>query len=118
MDLRVTGMAKGHQIIFPVIPAFCQRLNVMHLLRLDEPAFSLAPFTKRVCIHVAVTDAFPCPSIPAFGCWIPAVFFVPLVLQLLMLPTILAAFLCEPWTAAPSAPATWFSWHRLTPFGT
>ena len=61
----------------------------MHLLRFYEPVFPLAPLTKRVCIHVPATDAFPCPSVPALGCWISAVLFVPLVLYSLM-------FLTEP----------------------
>ena len=55
----------------------------MHLLRFYEPAFFLAPLTKRVYIHIPVTDAFPCPSVPALGCRIPVVLFVPLILQLL-----------------------------------
>ena len=84
----------------------------MHLLRLDEPAVPLAPLTKRVCIHVPVTDAFPCPSVPALGCWVPVVLFVPLILHLLM-------FLTEPairqlGTAGVGAGAFWLSWHQLT----
>ena len=86
----------------------------MHLLRFYEPAFPLAPLTKQVCIHVPVTDAFPCPSIPALGCRVPVVLFVPLILQLLM-------FLTEPsirqlGTAGVGTRPLWFPWHRLTPF--
>ena len=33
-----------------MVAALSQRLDVMHLLRLDEPAFLLAPLTKRVSI--------------------------------------------------------------------
>lgn len=72
-----------------MITTLCKRLNMMHLLCLDEPAFPLAPLTKRVCIHVPVTDAFPCPAVPALGFRIPAVLFVQLVLYSLM-------FLTEP----------------------
>lgn len=87
----------------------------MHLLRLDEPAFPLALLTKRVCIHVPVTDAFPCPSIPALGCRVPVILFVPLVLFSLM-------FLTEPAirqlrTAGVGTRPLWFPWHRLTSFG-
>ena len=85
----------------------------MHLLRFYEPVFPLAPLTKRVCIHVPATDAFPCPSVPALGCWISAVLFVPLVLYSLM-------FLTEPGvrqlgTAGVGIQPLWFPWHRLIP---
>ena len=66
-------MAEGHQVRFTVVTALSQRLDVMHLLCLDEPAFPLASLTKRVCIHVSVTDAFPRPSIFSFDCRVPAV---------------------------------------------
>ena len=87
----------------------------MHLLRLDEPAVPLAPFTKRVCIHVPVTDAFPCPSVPALGCRVPVVLFVPLILQLLM-------FLTEPAIRqlGPAGVGTrprLFAWAGRTPAG-
>ena len=85
----------------------------MHLLRFYEPVFTLAPLTKRVCIHVPVTEAFPCPFVPALGCWISAVLFVPLVLYSLM-------FLTEPGvrqlgTAGVGIQPLWFPWHRLIP---
>ena len=48
----------------------------MHLIRLDEPAFLLAPLTKRVCIHIAVTDAFPRPAILTLGSRIPVILFI------------------------------------------
>ena len=61
----------------------------MYLLRLDEPAFPLAPLTQRVCIHVPVTDAFPCSAISSFDCWVAVILLVSLVLYSLM-------FLTEP----------------------
>ena len=84
----------------------------MHLLRFYEPAFPLASLTKWVCIHVPVADAFPCPSIPALGCRVPVILFVPLVLFSLM-------FLTEPAirqlrTAGVGTRPLWFPWHRLT----
>lgn len=107
----MAGMAEGHQVCFTVVAALSQRLDVMHLLRLDEPAFLLASLTKRVYIHVPVTDAFPRPSIFSFDCRIPAVLFVPLVLYSLML-------LAEPpirqlRTAGVGTRTLWLSWHRL-----
>ena len=89
VGLRVAGMAEEHQVLVSMVTALCQRLDVMHLLRLDEPAFLLALLIKRVYIHVPVTDAFPCPAVPALGFRIPAVLFVQLVLYSLM-------FLSEP----------------------
>ena len=112
MDSGMTLFAQRNQIIFLMRPALCQRLDVMHLLRFYEPAFPLTPLTKWVCIHVPVTDAFPCPSVPALGYWVPVVLFVPLILQLLM-------FLTEPairqlGTTGVGTRPLWFSWHRLT----
>lgn len=112
MNSGMALFAQGNQIIFLMCPTLCQRLDVMHLLRFDEPAVPLAPLTKRVCIHVPVTDAFPCPSVPALGCRVPVVLFVPLILQLLM-------FLTEPairqlGTAGVGTRPLWFPWHRLT----
>ena len=108
----MAGVAEGHQVRFTVVAALSQRLDVMHLLRLGKPAFALAPLTKRVCIHVPVTDAFPRPSIFSFDCRVSAVLFVSLVLQFLMLIT-------EPpirqfGTAGVGTRPLWFPWHRLT----
>ena len=115
MDLGVAGMAEGHQVRFTVVAALSQRLDVMHLLRLDEPAFPLAPLTKRVCIHVPVTDAFPCPPVPALGCRVPTILFVPLVFQLLMFLT--KSAVRQPGTAGVRTRPLWFPWHRLTSSG-
>ena len=87
-----------------MITTLCKRLNMMHLLCLDEPAFPLAPLTKRVCIHVPVTDAFPCP----------AVLFVPLILQLLMLLTKPAVR--QLGTAGVRTGALWLCGHHSTSF--
>ena len=87
----------------------------MHLLRLDEPAFLLAPLTKRVCIHIAVTDAFPRPAILTLGSRIPVILFISLVLRFPMFLTKPAVR--QPWTAGVGAGTFWFSWHRLTSLG-
>ena len=115
MDLGVAGMAEGHQVRFTVVAAFSQRLDVMHLLRLDEPAFLLAPLTKRVCIHIAVTDAFPRPAIFSFECRIPSILFIALVLQFLMLLT--KSAVRQLGTAGVGTWTLWFPWHRLTSSG-
>ena len=112
MDLGVAGMAEGHQVRFTVVAALSQRLDVMHLLRLDEPAFLLAPLTKRVCIHIAVTDAFPRPALFSFECRIPSILFIALVLQFLMLLT--KSAVRQLGTAGVGAGAFWLSWHQLT----
>ena len=112
MDLGVAGMAEGHQVRFTVVAALSQRLDVMHLLCLDEPAFPLASLTKRVCIHVPVTDAFPRPSIFSFDCRVPAVLLISLVLQFLMLLTKPAVR--QLGTAGVRTRTLWLSWHRLT----
>lgn len=55
----MAGRTKRHQVPVVVVTAFCQRLDVMHLLRLSKSAFLQALLTKRVCMHVPVTDALP-----------------------------------------------------------
>ena len=112
MDLGVAGMAEGHQVRFTVVAALSQRLDVMHLLCLGKPAFALAPLTKRVCIHVPVTDPFPRPSISSFDCRVPAVLFITLVLQFLMLLTKPAVR--QLGTAGVRTRTLWLSWHRIT----
>ena len=108
----MAGVAEGHQVCFIVVAALSQRLDMMHLLRPGKSAFLLAPLTKRVCIHVPVTDAFPRPSIFSFDCRVPAILFITLVLQFLML-------LAEPavrqlGTAGVGTRSLWFPWHQLT----
>ena len=85
MDLGVAGRTKRHQVRFTMVAVFWQRLDVMHLIRFGKPTFFLALLAKRVCIHVSVTDAFPCLTIPTLDCGVPSVLFIALVLQFLML---------------------------------
>ena len=95
-----------------MVAALSQRLSVMYLLRLNKPAFLKTPLTKRVCIHVPVTDTFPRPSISSFDCRVPAVLFITLVLQFLMLLTKPAVRqLRAAWIRTWSL---WLSWHFLT----
>ena len=115
MDLRMARRTQRHQVLVSMVAAFSQRLDVMHLLRLDEPAFLLAPLTKRVCIHIAVTDAFPRTSIFSFGCRIPVILFITLVLQFLMLLT--ESAVCQLRTAGVGTRSRWFLWHRFTTSG-
>ncbi len=64
MDLCMARRTKCHQISIAVVTAFCQRLFVMHLLRFNEPSFLQTLLTKRVCMHVPVSDALPRSSVP------------------------------------------------------
>lgn len=108
----MAGRTKRHQVPIAVVTAFCQWLDVMHLLRLGKSAFLQTLLTKRVCMHVPVTDALPGTSVPAFGGWVSVVLLVAFGLQLLM-------FLAEPpvrklWTAGVGTGPLWFPWQRLT----
>lgn len=82
-------MAKGHQIFFAVISAFCQGFDVMHLLRFSKLSFDQALLAKRVCMNIAIPDTFPCASVPALCSRVSVVLFVAFGLQLLV-------FLAEP----------------------
>ena len=112
MDLGVAGRTKRHQVRFTMVAVFWQRLDVMHLIRFGKPTFFLALLAKRVCIHVSVTDAFPCLTIPTLDCGVPSVLFIALVLQFLMLLTKPAVR--EVGTAGVGAGALWFLWQCFT----
>ena len=114
MDLGVTGRTKRHQVRFTMVAVFCQRLDVMHLIRFGKPTFFLALLTKRVCIHVSVTDVFPCLTIPTLDCGGWFLFSVPLFGSSLL-------FLANPGARQPGGGGSGvrtgvfrFSWHRLT----
>ena len=111
----MAGMTERHQISVSMVTTFCQRLDVMHLLRLHEPSFLLAPLTKRVCIHVPVTDAFPRPAIFSFGYRVATVLLISLVLYFLMFLT--KSAVCQPGTAGVGTRTLGFSRHRTTSSG-
>lgn len=108
-------MAEGHQVRFTVVTALSQRLDVMHLLCLDEPAFPLASLTKRVCIHVSVTDSLPCPAIFSFDGRVSIIFFIPFIFQPLMFLT--ESAIRQLWTAGIGTRPFRFPRHFATSLG-
>lgn len=115
MDFCMAGRTKRHQVPIAVVTAFCQWLDVMHLLRLGKSAFLQTLLTKRVCMHVSVTDALPGTSVPALGGWVPVVFLIVFGLQLLVLLT--KPPVRQPWAAWVGTGALRFPWHRITSLG-
>ena len=63
MDLIVTRLAQGHQVILRVPAALRHRQDVVDFLNRCEPPFFEAPLTQRMLRHILVTDAFPSASI-------------------------------------------------------
>ena len=108
----MAGRTKRHQVPIAVVTAFCQWLDVMHLLRLGKSAFLQTLLTKRVCMHVPISDSFPRSSVPAFGFWIPVVLLIAFGLQLLVLLT--KPPVRKLWAAWVGTGPLRFSWHRLT----
>ena len=115
MDLCMAGRTKRHQVPVVVVTAFCQRLDVMHLLRLSKSAFLQALLTKRVCMHVPVTDALPGTSVSSFRGWVPVILLVAFDLQLLVFLT--EPPICQLWTAGVGTGPRWFPLPRLPSFG-
>ena len=108
----MAGRTKRHQVPIAVVTAFCQWLDVMHLLRLGKSAFLQTLLTKRVCMHVSVTDTLPGTSVPSFRGWVSVVLFVAFGLQLLVLLT--KPPVRQPGAARVGTGTLWFPWHRLT----
>jgi hypothetical protein len=67
MHFLVAGVAEAHQVIFLAAPAFRQRHDVVHLLRLHVPSFKKAAFAERMLMDVAVPDPLPGPAVPFPG---------------------------------------------------
>ena len=87
----------------------------MHLLRFGKPAFLLALFTKRVCIHVSVTDSLPCPAIFSFDGRVSIIFFIPFIFQPLMFLT--ESAIRQLWTAGIGTRPFRFPRHFATSLG-
>lgn len=112
MDLCMTRRTKGHQVPIAVVTAFCQRLDVMHLLRFGKSPFLKTLLTKRVCMHVPISDSFPRSSVPTLCCRVSVILLIAFGLQLLV-------FLAEPSvrqlrTARVGTGMLRFPWHQLT----
>lgn len=105
-------LAEGNQILPRVCAAFGQRLDVVNFLRLDIAAFLQTQFSQRMGGGIAVADAFPCPTVPAFGFRGAVIFLIPLGFQLGVLLT--KSAVCQLGAAGIGAGALWFSWHLFT----
>ena len=81
----MTALAKTHE----VAPIMCTSTrhwqDVMHLIHGSDDALLVAPLTKWMRLHVAVSDAFPCSAVLLFAVRITTVLFVLSRHQLCML---------------------------------
>lgn len=111
MNLGVAGLAKGHQIAFPVVSAFGDGNDMMHLLNGSVPSFLKAPLTQGMRRSIAVADSLPSPTIFLVRVGTACVFVVLLRSKLLMLLAILTALDSQPWATVVSAPAPWSPRH-------
>ena len=76
MDLVVTRTAKAHEVAPIMRPSTRHGQNVMHLIHRSEDALLVAPLTKGMRLHVAVSDAFPRSAVLLLGVWVTAVLLV------------------------------------------
>ena len=74
--LRVTRLAKAHEIAPIVRPSTRHRQDVMHLIHWSKDTLLVALLTEGMRLHVAVTDSFPCSAVLLLGLRITAVLLV------------------------------------------
>lgn len=112
MDFRMTGLTQRNKITLLVCSSLGQRQLVMHLLHRTKQTFPIAFLTEWVLGYIAVTDSFPCPSVPTAYSRVSVVLLVALVLLPLVFLT--EPPLCQVGTAGKGTGALWFSWHSAT----
>jgi hypothetical protein len=88
MDLGMTAFAKRNQIVSVMGSTFRQWFLMMNLIYRNDDPFLKAQLTKRMGLNIAVTDSFPCPSVPAAYSFISAILLVGTVGLLLMFLTV------------------------------
>lgn len=109
MHLVVAGAAKGHEVCFVMRPSAVDWQDVVYLFDRGHASVFEAQLTQRVLCNIAVTDAFPCPSIGFVDVRVSLVLVVPLALGFLMGWAILTV--SQPRAAGV---CTWFlgtAWH-------
>ena len=110
MQLCVTGLAEGHQIVIPMRSTLREGDNVMDFLHRSQPSFLQTHLTQRVRRSVAVTDSFPNPAVLLVAVSRTP---VPVVLIPLGFPVFLTVRPVRKAAAAwVTARALWFSWHN------
>lgn len=114
MNLGVAGLAKGHQIAFPVVSAFGDGNDMMHLLNGSVPSFLKAPLTQGMRRSIAVADSFPRSAVLLVAVGRP-------LITVVVIPHGFPMFLAigtvrEPTASGVPARALWFPWHRFTSF--
>ena len=92
-------------------PAFGQGFLMVYFLNRHKNSFPVTQFTERMSLYIAVTDSFPCTSVPTAYSRVPAILLVASVHKLCM-------FLTEPpvrkfRTAGIRTRPLWFSRHQL-----
>ena len=112
MNPGVAGLAKGHQIAFPVVSTFGDGNDMMHFLNGSVPSFLKAPLTQGMRRSVAVADSLPGASVLLVAVGRPLVTVV-------VIPYGFPMFLAigtvrEPTASGVSTRAFWFPWHRFT----
>ena len=88
MDLGMTAFAKRNQIASVMAATFRQWPLMMNLIHRNNDSFLKALFTERMCLHVAVTDSFPCSSVPAAYSFVSAILLVGLAHLFFMFPAV------------------------------
>lgn len=88
MDLRMTGRAETHQVIFAVVTTFSQGLYVVNLLGFDVPTGGKTALAQGMSIHITVADALPCSAVASLSCPVAVVPFISFILFALVLRTV------------------------------
>ena len=85
----------------------------MYLLNRNDNPICKADLTKRMRLHIGITDSLPGPSISTVYSRVPVVLLVAGVFLFLMLLTI--ASIRQVWAARDGTGLLWFSWHSCPP---
>ena len=112
MDPCVARLAQRDKVGPVMCSTFRQRKLVVNLFNRDKHSLLVAQLTERVCLNIAVTDAFPRTSI-SFPCSsVTTVLLVTLVLFLLMF--LAEPSFCQLRTSGMVARVLCFPWHHCT----
>ena len=115
MYLRMTSLAKSHQIIFIVRSTFGEWFDVMDVLRFHVLSVPLAQLTQRVGSDVPSPDPLPLTSVPSLRLRVSSEAFVPLIHLFHVLLAEGLSCRHKVRTARVAARFVGFPWHCYSP---
>ena len=84
-DAGMAAFTQRHEISRVVCASVCQRQDVMHFLGRRQSSFLLALFAQRMRLNITRANPSPCTTVTLAGVWIPLIFVVMMLGNLLVL---------------------------------